>query len=335
MLSLKLMETRVHRDGMVLVFIGYFLVITNFFYTQSLPTALYLLGCVWFITATMIGMQYTREPPDYRPQLRLSAVLLAQSAPLMIVFFILFPRVQGPLWGMPADTHAGLTGLSDSMSPGAINKLVFSEEVALRAEFAGPVPPPNKLYWRGPVLLDFDGLTWTAPPRPSLDGVVLERRENPVRYSVTVEPHNRRWLFALDMPGALPPGASITPEYQLLAPAPVVSRRRYETVSYLDYATGANISENMPRRALLLPRNFNPRTLELGRELRNRHANSGDSGGNSGGGEAIMNAVLTYFREQKFTYTLEPPLLGRHSSMNSSSTRARVFASIFPRRSWC
>lgn len=307
MISLKLLETRTQRDGMVLAFIGYFLVITNFFYTQSIPTALYLLACVWFITAAMIGLQYTREPAGYRAQLRhqlrTSAIMLAQSVPLMVVFFVLFPRVQGPLWGMPSDAFAGVTGLSDSMSPGTINQLVFSDDVALRAEFTGAVPPPTKLYWRGPVMLDFDGLTWTAPPRPFLNRVDLERRANPVRYSVTVEPHNRRWLFALDMPGMLPPRASITPDYLLLSHMPVTSRMRYDLSSYLDYEFGANSNEFMLQRALQLPRGFNPRTLELGRQLRSRH----------GDNEAIMNASLTLFREQKFIYTLEPPLLGRHS----------------------
>ena len=310
MLSLKLMETRTQRDGMVLAFIAYFLVITNFFYTQSIPTALYLLACVWFITAAMIGLQYTREPAGYRAQLRnqlrTSAVMLAQSVPLMVVFFALFPRVQGPLWGMPSDAFAGVSGLSDTMSPGSINKLVLSEGVALRAEFAGVVPLPNKLYWRAPVLLDFDGRTWTAPPRPLLNRIELGRRAGPARYTVTVEPHNRRWLFALDMPGALPPGSSITPDYLLMSQTPVTSRRRYEVESYLDYTVGADSSGIVLRRALQLPQGFNPRTLELGRELRARYSNND-------GNEAIMNAVLTLFREQKFTYTLEPPLLGHHS----------------------
>ncbi len=310
MLSLKLLETRSHRDGMVLAFISYFLVITNFFYTQSIPTAIYLLACVWLITAAMIGLHYTNAPADPRAQarhqLRTSAVMLAQATPLMVVFFMLFPRVQGPLWGMPSDAFAGVTGLSDSMSPGSINKLVFSDEVALRAEFTGRIPLPNKLYWRGPVLLDFDGRTWTTTVRPLINRILLERRAEPVRYSVTVEPHNRRWLFALDMPGTLPPGASITPDYQLMSQAPVTSRRRYEVESYLTYGIGAGTGSdsNMQRRALQLPPGFNPRTLELGQKLR---------ADNKGGNEAISNAVLTLFREQKFTYTLEPPLLGRDS----------------------
>ncbi len=305
MMSLKLMETRTQRDGMVLAFIGYFLVITNFFYSQSMPTALYLLVCVWMITAAMIGLQYAREPKDYRAQwrtqLRTSAVMLAQSVPLMAVFFLLFPRVEGPLWGMPSDAFTGVTGLSDSMSPGSMNKLVFSDAVALRATFTARLPSPNQLYWRGPVLLDFDGRTWASTPRLVRNVLELDRRDNPVRYTVTVEPHNRRWLFALDMPGLLPPRTGINADYQLLAQNAVTTRVRYEIESYLDYGIGADA--NPGRRMLALPAGFNPRTSELGLQLRTQHASN----------EAILNAALTMLREQKFIYTLEPPLLGTHA----------------------
>ena len=303
MISLKLMETRTQRDGMVLVFIGYFLVITNFFYTQSIPTALYLLVCVWLITAAMIGLQFAREPANYGSQMRTSAVMLAQSAPLMVIFFLFFPRIQGPLWGMPSDAFAGITGLSDTMSPGSLNKLVLSDDVAFRAAFSGAAPAPNKLYWRGPVLLDFDGRTWTTSLRPTRAKVDLDRRNEPVRYTVTVEPHNRRWLFALDMPGMVPPRASVNADYQLLSAAPVTSRMRYEIESFLDYGIGADANPATLQRLLQLPPGFNPRTRELGQTLREQHA----------GNEAIVAAALGLLREQKFIYTLEPPLLGRHA----------------------
>jgi hypothetical protein len=47
-----------------------------------------------------------------------AARLVLQGLPLMLVLFVLFPRIQGPLWGLPADAYTHRTGLSDSMSPG-------------------------------------------------------------------------------------------------------------------------------------------------------------------------------------------------------------------------
>lgn len=323
MISLKLMETRTRRDGMVLAFIGYFLVITNFFYTQSIPTALYLLLCVWLITAAMIDMQHVREPAGYQVQLRASAMMLVQSAPLMLVCFLFFPRVQGPLWGMPSDAFAGVTGLSDSMSPGSVNQLVFSDDVALRASFDGRIPLPNRLYWRGPVLLDFDGRIWTTTQRPVRNTIEVERRANPVRYTVTVEPHNRRWLFALDMPASLPPQTGINADHLMLSPTPVTNRRRYEVESWLDYGIGAELGPATQQRTLALPAGYNPRTRALGAALREQH----------GTNVAIMNAALKLLRDQKFVYTLEPPLLGVHGAdeflFQTRSGFCEHFASAF------
>lgn len=324
MILLKLMETRTQRDGMVLAFIGYFLVITNFFYTQSIPTALYLLLCIWLITAAMIGLQRRGKPAGMRMPLRTAAVMLAQSVPLMVVFFLFFPRVQGPLWGMPADAFSGVTGLSDTMSPGSVNQLALSDEVAFRVAFEGRIPLPNRLYWRGPVLLDFDGRTWTTSQRPMRTTLELERLADPVRYTVTVEPHNRRWLFALDMPATLPPrAAGVNADYLLLSRTPITARARYEMESWLSYRIGADAAVAAQPRTLALPQNFNPRTQALGQQLRHQHGNN----------EAIMNAALALLRDQKFVYTLEPPLLGQHSAdeflFETRSGFCEHFASAF------
>ena len=95
MLALKLLETRVLRDAMLLIFLGYFLVVTNFLYSQTIPTALYMLACTWVITATMVGLHYARREPPLAVRFRPAGMLLAQSTPLMLVLFLLFPRVPG------------------------------------------------------------------------------------------------------------------------------------------------------------------------------------------------------------------------------------------------
>ena len=137
MLALKLLETRVLRDAMLLIFLGYFLVITNFLYSQTIPTALYMLACIWVITTTMIGLHYARREPPLAARFRTAGILLAQSTPLMLVLFLLFPRVTGPLWGLPQDAHAGATGLSDTMTPGSLSNLILSDAVAFRVKFVG------------------------------------------------------------------------------------------------------------------------------------------------------------------------------------------------------
>lgn len=302
MLGLKLLETRTLRDAMLLIFLGYFLVITNFLYSQSVLTALYMLASTLVITATMIGLNYARAEPPFPAQLRTAGVLLAQSVPLMLVLFVLFPRVPGPLWGMPRDAFAGRSGLSDTMTPGSISNLILSDAVAFRVRFETGVPRPRDLYWRGPLMWDFDGRTWSVS-RFLYTAPRIEASGDPVSYEITLEPHSRRWLFALDLPAKVPPRAIVSRDYQLYSVAPVNLRTRYDMTSYLNAAYGQDESRYALNRALQLPAGFNPRARELGQALRRKLADD----------RAIIDEVLSMFRTEKFFYTLEPPLLGTNS----------------------
>ena len=301
MLGLKLLEMSNRRDALLLIFLSYFLVITNFLYSQTIPTALYMLACVWFITAAMIGVNYARPARSVVPQMRTSAVLLAQAAPLMLVLFVLFPRVHGPLWGMPSDAQRASTGLSDSMAPGSVTDVALSDAVAFRVAFTSPMPEPKSMYWRGPVLWDYDGRTWRAPPRRYAK-MSYDAEYKPVEYSVTLEPHGKVWLFALDLPGILPPRTLATSDFQLISPRPVATRLRYEMTSFLEYRYGVNDPQSLLDQALALPAGFNPRTLELANSLKARHKTD----------RAIVEAAYAMFGRERFFYTLSPPPLGTH-----------------------
>ena len=298
MLALKLLESRVLRDAMLLTFLSYFLVITNFLYSQTIATALYMVACIWVITATMIGLQHTRNEPPFRVHLRTAGVLLAQCTPLMLVLFLLFPRVSGPLWGLPQDAYTGMSGLSDTMTPGSFSTLILSDAVAFRVKFDSTIPAPKFLYWRGPVMWDFDGRTWTAP-RALYGTPEFTTNSPPVSYEVTLEPHSKRWLFALDIPGKVPPRAQASADFQLLALEPVNNRIRYGMVSFLEFNFGIAENRMALRRALALPDGRNPRTIELARKLRGEYAED----------RALMLAALAMFRNQRFFYTLTPPVL--------------------------
>ncbi len=302
MLSLKLMEMSTAREAAMLLALAFFVILTHLLFSQTILTALYLLVCVWLITAAMTRLQQRPAEVDQKAALRTAGLLLAQSVPLMLVLFLFFPRVQGPFWRTPADAHAGLSGLSDSMTPGSLSNMILSEDVAFRAQFRNELPPQEKLYWRGPVLTQFDGRTWRS---------TWNREDTEIRYlavgaaldyEVTVEPHNKRWLFALDVPARVPPNASATTDLQLLARGPVVSRVRYEMTSYLDYRMHGDETPHALKRALQLPAGANPRTAELARELRSRHADD----------KALIDAVLRRLRRENYVYTLAPPALHEH-----------------------
>lgn len=299
--GLKLLETRTHRDAAVCAFLGYFLVVTNFLYTQAIPTALVMALGVFLLTATLVGFSAPQRP--MAANLRTSALLLAHAAPAALALFVLFPRVPGPLWGLPQDAYSGMTGLSETMSPGMLSSLALSDSIAFRAEFQTPPPPQAVRYWRGPVLWDFDGRTWSAGSSFFTQFVPPERGRATYRYEIVLEPHNRYWLFALETAASLPERARMSYDGQILANAPVRTRMRYDVTSVVLPEPQPTESPAALRRALRLPGNFNPRATALAREWRAGSADEAE----------IVTRAIAFLRQGGYTYTLEPPLLGEDS----------------------
>ncbi len=296
--TLKLLELRSVRDAMAIIYLSCFIIITNFFYSQSIPTALLMLLSLIVIVASWLRIQ--APSIRLRPQLRFASVLLLQSLPLMLVLFVLFPRVQGPLWGMPQDVYNS-SGLSDDMSPGSLSKLSLSEAVAFRTTYATTAPPRDQMYWRGPVLWQYDGRTWTRGTSAYPYAPQFTATSVPFEYSVVLEPHNKRWLYALDMPATLPANTRLNTDFQLLNNAPVNARMRYQMSSTLRYHANAEETPAQLQRGLQLPPRLNPRTLALAQMW---HAQQSDPA-------ELVKTALRYFNQEKFSYTLEPPLLGR------------------------
>jgi transglutaminase-like putative cysteine protease len=310
LVAFKMLEMHARRDLFVVVFLCYFLVLTNFFYSQTIPTALLMLASLVALLATQLSFQLTGAVPPLRTRLWMGAKLLGLALPLAGAAFVLFPRIEGPLWGMPDESRNAKTGLSDTMAPGQMSNLAQSEDVAFRVKFDGPVPPQPQLYWRGPVLGSYDGRTWTrvrASPHARPQPLALSVGGKPVGYQVTLEPSNTRWLFALEMPRAIPalPGHDVTlsGELEFESRDPIGERVRYDLVSFVQYRLQPDASP-VDGQWLMLPYGVNPRARAAGQALAAAEPNP----------MRRMAAVLRLFAGGGFVYTLQPPLLpGRDS----------------------
>lgn len=300
-MALKQLEARAPRDGLAVVLLAYFLTLAQFFEDQSIPVAATMLGTVLVATAALANLADARGQP--LRLFRLAGTMLLQAVPFMLILFLLFPRVQGPLWGLPRDAYSGLTGLSDTMAPGTINNLSQSDAIAFRVKFDGAVPPKREMYWRGPVLTLLDGRTW----RPGIATLARELPYAPVAtsptygYTVTIEPHNKPWLFALELPATLPNEAFRTSDFQLHARKPVRERLRYAMRSHPQVVHEAE-SDFTLAAARRLPDGLNPRTRALG---------AGWKAEGSSAEQRVARAI-DFLRNQQLVYTLQPPLTGQH-----------------------
>ncbi|HYM47313.1 MAG TPA: DUF3488 and transglutaminase-like domain-containing protein [Burkholderiaceae bacterium] len=295
LLGLKLLELRSVRDAMFTLFLLYIVLVGAFLFGQTLATALWALATVVVSLAALVRLQ---QVVPARAALRFSGELLLKALPLLVILYVLFPRIGGTLWGLPSDAYSGLTGIPDEVRAGTIQQLSTSSEIALRVDFIGSAPPPaRELYWRALVLNETDGKVWT---RSSSTAATAQLRPlgPPVQYRVTLEPSNKRWLFALDMPVTTPADAFMRADFTLVRAEPVSERISYSLSSTPRYAT-TELAPAERERALATPP-LSARVQAFADALRAQHAEPA----------ARVRAVLDHIRRENFVYTLTPPLLG-------------------------
>ncbi|MDQ1362789.1 MAG: protein-glutamine gamma-glutamyltransferase [Pseudomonadota bacterium] len=297
LLGIKLLESCSTRDYMLLIALSFFIIVTNFLFTQNIPTALFMLCTVVVLVMSLITLHQGSAALDLRWRLRAASRLVALAIPLMLVMFILFPRISGPLWHLPDDALSGRTGLSDTMTPGNIAQLIQSDELAFRVEFSSNKPAQDKLYWRALVLWQFDGRSWKPGKQNENTRPTLEGFGNPVGYTITLEPHDKTWLFALDMPKQVPANAQYNNNFLLRSKDKITSPYRYSLQSFLEYRIEYELSRWENNAGLTLPPDSNPRTVQLAQQWRTRFDNDED----------IVRHALQQFNRQNYVYTLQPP----------------------------
>jgi len=303
MSALKLLETKTARDHTVLIFIGWFLCLAAFLYAQDVATAAWVLSTVWLLAAALFRVSRRGMDGLASGPFRTTGGMLLKAAPVALVLFFFFPRVEGSFWGAPSSERA-LTGLTDEMSPGDISDLTQNDVVAFRVRFAGNPPPPPLRYWRGPVFSQFDGYTWSRGDVQSFRRPAVAHAGAPVDYTVTLEPTGQNMLFALDMVESWTPGlAGQAWDFGLRTRRAVNAVLQYDARSYPRYRAGDELALSLRNASLRLPPGRNPRSAEFARQLRER----------TGSDAAYVQEVLEHFREQEFYYTLTPPGLARDS----------------------
>ncbi|MGQ0709094.1 MAG: transglutaminase family protein [Rhodoferax sp.] len=314
LLALKTLEMRARRDAFVIFFLGFFTLLSNFFFSQSLPVAAAMLVSLLGLLTALVNAHLPVGRPPLWQSARTAGFLALLGAPVMAVLFVLFPRI-APLWGVPTDALTGRSGLSASMQVGNIATLALDGTVALRVRFQGAAPPQDQLYFRGPVLSQFDGREWRALAQDrysSAESAGLRVQGPAYPYQLTLQAHQRPWLLALDATPAPPVAAGRTvrmgADLQWGVERGVFDLLRYDAVAYPQFQHGPTVRDARLRPYLQWPLGFNPRTVALGQELR------AQAGGARADTRAIVQLALQRLRTGGYQYTLSPGVYGIHTA---------------------
>lgn len=313
---LKLLEIHHRRDALVLIYLSYLIIILQSLFSTTMVSSLLVLAALLPVTASLVAMHCEAENSRPATALRTALAMTLQAIPLMLVMFIVMPRI-GSLWAVPQQKSA-TTGVSDSMSPGDMTKLGRSGKIAFRVEFDGPIPEQSQLYWRGLVFSGFDGRRWDQQgPWGYNDGQFLQwsdealeewdrvivRRGKPLSYRITLEATNSPWLFALSTPVPQSSTVALSRDFRLVNREPVISKLQYSVNSWLDNQLEAEKLPGWRRQLeLAIPSGFNPKTIEVAKQWRQQTPDT----------VALINRLLALYN-QEFIYTLRPPALGKHT----------------------
>ena len=297
-LGLKLMEIKTERDLYLINYLAFIVAASQFLYGQSILMAAYILFVCCVLLATLVYIN--SYVANTGVALKKAAVIIAQAIPMTTVVFILFPRVEAPRWLLFNDEHQAKMGLSDSMEPGSITDLGMSDELVFRVKFAGAIPPAKQRYWRGPVLTQTDGKKWTQASdlsyqkhldKPTYSGA-------PYQYTLLMEPQEKNWVFALDMPREFPQPLRQNANYQLITSDDLNKRSEFKLTSYPTYNTGY-LTKTEYKDARQLPGAPSEKLKQLVAQLH----------GFDSASDVFINLLLNHFRKEDFHYTLTPPLM--------------------------
>jgi transglutaminase-like putative cysteine protease len=299
---LKLVELRTPRDALVLIFLGFFCVVSAYLFDDSLTAAAFSILPVSALLAAMIGLQQSHLAMRPWPTLRLACVMLAQALPLMLLLFVFFPRL-APLWSMPNPNSQARTGLSDSMTPADIAELSKSAELVFSATFAGPIPPRKQLYWRALTFQQFDGRRWSQAPLAELAATPLwSNTGEKLDYDIIMQPSGQNWLFALDVARSDAGDIQQMSDFSLQRKLPVDQVLQYTVNSWPTAARDANATARSTQlsRNLQLPASGDPRSRAWALQLHKQNPST----------EALVQQLLSHFNREPFVYTLRPPPVG-------------------------
>ena len=297
-LAIKLLELIQQRDAYLLSYVCLLLLGALFLFRQDVLASAYALTGFWLWLSALWALNGKTAQPKI--VLRHTGGMLLQALPITLLLFVLFPRIQPPTLNWLDAEHQAKSGLSDTLEPGSISQLALSPELAFRVKFDGEVPPRDQLYWRGPVFSFTDGKVWSVVDNDYAlnfqDPLAFSGK--PIRYTLLLEPQKRNWVYALDMPTAYDVSVHRNANYQLISQRKVGEAAEFALVSHPSYNTGY-ITKIEYRQNRQLPDEPSARIIELVKQLR----------GFDDDVEGYMQNILDYFRQQHFSYTLQPPLM--------------------------
>ena len=204
LLAVRLATEKTPRNILQLFLLSTIILAASSLLTLDLAYLFYLMLIILLVTSGLVLLSFFAADPqisfnrsEWRLLLKVTGLLPIGSLLLMLVFFVILPRTQAPLWNFLNPKSTATSGMTDQVRPGSVTDLAQSSRTAFRVETDRL--PAAALYWRGIVLNQLDGQVWTRSAAPAREKVELAP-ESAVVLRFFSEPKADRYLVTLDQP---------------------------------------------------------------------------------------------------------------------------------------
>jgi transglutaminase-like putative cysteine protease len=174
------------------------LMILSFFFYNSIGMLFYALFTLFTFTLLLL---YERMQSSISNALRINALLYLFSLPIVLLLFITFPRIsyKNAKFGFKAE-QIKRTGHDGTMYLDSKSLLVPSPRLVMEVDFEKGIPADRALYFRGSALYTDKGTRWVQDLSNKTPMGALKSEGESINYTVKLYPHQKKWLYMLDLP---------------------------------------------------------------------------------------------------------------------------------------
>lgn len=317
----KALESHTQRDLIILFNFALFVSASSFLYSQSMWMSVLVILC---LISCFIGLYRIQKSAfaDYtsrhsssqnaKHDLKNVGKFIAYALPFFLLLFLFFPRLP-PLWHVPIPDAKGVTGMSDTMSPGDIAELSQSSALAFRiVGNMQQLPPRSKLYWRAMVLDQYDGRTWTSnfSNQQSVQAAQLQPEQIDFQYQYIAADPRIQWIMALEKSVPNQQGYILRRDWSIV---PQRQNGRIQPITLQWVGESVDIQKNdaqseryrrfVQRLNVQVQTQSDPKAQQFALQM---FAQSQQQP------ERYAQNILQWYRNNGFSYTLKPGTLGQN-----------------------
>jgi protein-glutamine gamma-glutamyltransferase len=198
--AIKIFDCKTIRDQYIFFFMNLLIAMFYGLYAQNLFSTLYLFAVYFFFIFFLLDLNKRKlgllqDPWSLKQLLTLETLV---ALPLLIFLFLFFPRFTTS-WGGLGSTAETVSGFSNYLNPGQLQKVVQSDLVAFRVIMpAKKIPLAPNLYFRGRVLEKQIGWQWSEANPVNQFVVTPQFDDLQIDYEILLEPRFEKTLFTLE-----------------------------------------------------------------------------------------------------------------------------------------